>query len=110
MVSSATDKAIFDQPGEIERLAGIEIGEYASLLADCDRVWLVAPARASTPQNLALQCSWRPDWTPVRYQRWISCASRHRSGAQDGIVVITHTAETAFALAARAKAHEAGPH
>lgn len=108
MESSATERAILAQPEEIERLADIELDEYASQLADCRRVWLVGTGTSQHAAELGaamfseagLDARPRSAMNFVRYSPMLQ--------ADDGVVIITHTAETAFALSARTKAIEIG--
>ena len=108
MESSATERAIFAQPGEIERLADIELGEHASQLASCHRIWLVGTGTSQHAAELgtAMFAEAGLDARPKSAMDFVRFSPPPLP--QDGVVVITHTAETSFALSARAKAIEAG--
>lgn len=108
MESSATENAIFAQPGEIERLAGVELDENVLRLADCRRIWLVGTGASQHAAELGAMIFTEAglDTRPISAMDFVHFSPM--PGAQDGVVVITHTAETAFALSARDKSLEAG--
>ena len=108
MESNATENTIFAQPGEIERLADIDLGEYASQLEDCPRIWLVGTGTSQHAAELGAMIFTEAglDARPISAMDFVHFSPELR--LQDGVVVITHTAETAFALSTRDKALEAG--
>ena len=108
MESSATERAIFAQPEEIERLAGVEFDEHVLRLADCGRIWLVGTGTSQHAAELGagMFAEAGLDARPISAMDFVRFSPPLR--AQDGVLVITHTAETAFALSARAKAIETG--
>jgi len=113
MPERALERQIRSQPEEISRLlAAVQTQEQVHAAAQglhrAHRIWLVgtgtslhaAELGAAMIQEAGRAAQAVPsmhfvDWAPV-------------VGPQDGVVVITHTAETAFALAARATAFNAG--
>ncbi len=108
MGSSATERAILAQPEEIERLAGIELDEYASRLASCQRIWLIGTGTSQHAAELgaAMFAEVGLDARPRSAMDFVHFSPTLRP--DDGVVVISHTAETAFALGARARAIEVG--
>ncbi|MGB3634950.1 MAG: SIS domain-containing protein [Rubrobacteraceae bacterium] len=108
MGSSATKSAIFSQPEEIERLVDIDLYEYALRLADCNRIWLVGTGTSLHAAELgaAMFAEFGMDARPKSAMDFVRFSPTLR--ADDGVVVISHTAETAFALSARARAIEVG--
>lgn len=107
-MSNATERAIFAQADELERLADTELDEGVSQLGACRRIWLVGTGSSQHAAELGaamfaeagLDAQARSAMDFVRFSPTF--------GAEDGVVLISHTAETAFALAARARAVKAG--
>lgn len=106
--NTALERAIRSQPGELERLLKIPVHHAVEGLHRVRRIWLVGTGSSQHAAELgaamlndagraaqAVPAMQFVDFAPV--------VSPH-----DGIVVITHTAETAFALAARSLAIQAG--
>ena len=106
--TTALERAIRSQPEELARLLHVPIHHAVEGLHRARRIWLVGTGSSQHAAELgatmlndagraaqAVPAMQFVDFAPV-------------VGPQDGIVVITHTAETAFALAARALAFQAG--
>jgi len=101
-------EAINSQAYELERVADLELETWAERLAGCDRLWLVgtgssqhcAELGALMFQEAGLDTSWA---SASQFVRWLPAP---RPG--DGVVVISHTAKTAFAIAARERALGSG--
>ena len=100
--------AINSQPEELERVSELEVETWAAQLAGCDRLWLIgtgssqhcAELGALMFQEAGLDARWA---SASQFVRWLPPT---RKG--DGVVVISHTAETAFAIAARERALGSG--
>lgn len=112
-VETALERQIRSQPDEIRRLlTSSQVHEQVHATAQglhrAHRIWLVGTGTSQHAAELGaamLQEAGRAaqavpamhfvDWAPI-------------VGPQDGVIVISHTAETAYALAARATAFNAG--
>lgn len=105
----ATERAIWAQPEEIERLAEADLDEERlSRLGVCERVWVVGTGTSQHAAELgaAMLVEAGLDARPVSAMAFASLSRATKNG--DGVVVITHTAETAYALSARERALSAG--
>ncbi|MEX2101080.1 MAG: hypothetical protein WEA54_00955 [Actinomycetota bacterium] len=107
------EEQIRSQPDELERMLGDRptldaIHAAAEGLQRCNRLWLVGTGTSQHAAELGAAmfheagraASWSAsmpfvDWAPVL-------------GPRDGVIVISHTAETAYALSARAQSFLAG--
>jgi glutamine---fructose-6-phosphate transaminase (isomerizing) len=107
-IRSALHTTIESQALELERMLGVDIGPAAARLADVRRIWLVGTGTSQHAAELGAMML----RSSARERHWCSCASFARFGprltAQDGVVVISHTAQTAFATRCRAQALAAG--
>ncbi len=95
------------QPKAVERMLGLDLAEPAERLAAADRVWLVGTGTSQHAAELgALMLA------SVIDARWMASADFARGlvplRRSDAVVLLTHTAETAFARASHARA-EAEP-
>lgn len=101
-------EAINSQAEELERVAERELETWAEKLAGCHRLWLIgtgssqhcAELGALVFQEAGLDARWA---SASQFVRWLPPT---RTG--DGVVVISHTAKTAFAIAARERALDSG--
>lgn len=107
-MGGATERAVFAQPEEIERLVEATLDERVLRLGDCLRIWLVGTGSSQHAAELgaAMLREAGLDARPVPAMDFVRFSPPPRP--EDGVVVITHTAETAFALSARARATKAG--
>jgi glutamine---fructose-6-phosphate transaminase (isomerizing) len=99
--------AIRAQPDELRRLAGLELPPHARRLAAGERVWLVGTGTSLHAAELGAAMFARAgiDSRPVSS---LDFARRAPLRAGDGVVVISHTGETAYARASRARALDLG--
>jgi glucosamine--fructose-6-phosphate aminotransferase (isomerizing) len=106
--NTALERAIRSQPEELERLLRVPVHHAVEGLHRARRIWLVGTGSSQHAAELgaamlndagraaqAVPAMQFVDFAPV-------------VGPRDAVVVITHTAETAFALAARSLAIQAG--
>ena len=105
---NATERAIHSQPDELDRLATLDLVGAASRLKDCRRVHLVGTGTSQHAAELGAAMLWEAGIDA----RAASASDFSRfyptPPPDDGVVLITHTAETAFALSSRARALEVG--
>jgi glutamine---fructose-6-phosphate transaminase (isomerizing) len=105
---TALEQAIGAQAGQIEQMLQVDVGEAAAQLSGARRIWLVG---TGTSQHAAELGVWMLE-SSGRERHWMSAATFARFGprltADDGVVVISHTAETAFASRSRLRALAAG--
>jgi glutamine---fructose-6-phosphate transaminase (isomerizing) len=107
-MATALAQTIAAQPETLERILDVDIAEPAQVLAAADRIWLVGTGTSQHAAELgALMLR-----EAGRVTHWLSSAAFVRGGpvigSRDGVVVISHTTETSFARAARARAIAAG--
>lgn len=104
VLSGALARAVAGQPAELERLADVPLEGAVAPLRVCRRLWLVGTGTSQHACELGalLLAEAGVD------ARAISAAGYAQGGAAvrpgDGLVVVSHTTETAFARAARARA------
>ena len=103
-LGAATERAIMAQSEEIERLAQTELDESVSRLGECRRVWLVGTGTSQHAAEIgaAMFAEAGLDARPVSAMDFARFSPPIAN--EDGVVIITHTAETAFALLARERA------
>jgi glutamine---fructose-6-phosphate transaminase (isomerizing) len=111
--TTSLERQILAQPDELDRLIGSgqvreRIYEAAQGLHRARRIWLVGTGTSQHAGAIAasmIQEAGRAAHavSSMQFVGWAPIV-----GPQDAIIVITHTAETAYALAARALAFEAG--
>jgi glutamine---fructose-6-phosphate transaminase (isomerizing) len=102
------ERAIRSQPAELERLAGADFASVGAQLKDRRRLWLVGTGSSQHVAELGalllveagVDARWSGSHEFAR--------SRLRPNADDAVIVISHTARTSFALAAREVARSAG--
>ncbi|MER7170343.1 SIS domain-containing protein [Streptomyces mesophilus] len=107
MTATALRRMILSQPEALERMAGLDVAAAAGRLADARRVLVVGTGTSQHAAELGAMllegagCDAR--WlSGAQAARW---AVRPREG--DAMVVITHTAQTAYAQRVRSAALEA---
>ncbi|MGH2914204.1 MAG: SIS domain-containing protein [Solirubrobacteraceae bacterium] len=101
--------AIAAQGDAIEAMLAADLSTAVQRLAPARRIWLIG---TGTSQHAAELGAWMFARGP-RAVRWSSSASfawdeQLELGADDAVVVISHTAQTAFSARARARAATAG--
>lgn len=106
--NDATERAISVQADELERLAEITLDGSILRLGECRRIWLVGTGSSyhAAALGATMLAEAGLEARTVSAMSFVHFSPALR--ADDGVVVITHTAETAYALSARARAAEAG--
>jgi glutamine---fructose-6-phosphate transaminase (isomerizing) len=108
MAPTALIRMILQQGDALDRMAGLDLSGPAGVLAGADRIVLVG---TGTSQHAAELGAMMLD-TAGRDARWYPAATwaRWSTGPRpgDGLLVISHTGETAYAARARADALAAG--
>jgi glutamine---fructose-6-phosphate transaminase (isomerizing) len=97
------ERAIRAQPDELRRLAGLELPSHANRLAAGERLWLVGTGTSLHAAELGAAMMARAG-IDARFASSMEFAKRSPFRAGDGAIVISHTGETAYARAARARA------
>jgi glutamine---fructose-6-phosphate transaminase (isomerizing) len=97
------ERAIRAQPGELRRLAALELPPRAGRLAAGERLWLVGTGTSLHAAELGAAMMARAG-IDARFASSMEFARRAPLRAGDGVIVLSHTGETAFARAARARA------
>jgi len=97
------ERAIRDQPDELRRLAGLELPPHANRLAAGERLWLAGTGTSLHAAELGAAMMARAG-IDARFASSMEFAKRSPLRAGDGAIVISHTGETAYARAARARA------
>jgi glutamine---fructose-6-phosphate transaminase (isomerizing) len=101
------ERAIRAQPGELRRLAGIELPDHANRLAAGERLWLVGTGTSLHGAELGAAMMARAG-IDARFASSMEFAKRAPLRAGDGVIVLSHTGETAYARAARKRALDLG--
>jgi glucosamine--fructose-6-phosphate aminotransferase (isomerizing) len=101
------ERAIRAQPDELRRLAGLELPVRAGRLAAGERLWLVGTGTSLHAAELGAAMMARAG-IDARFASSMEFAHRVPLRAGDGVIVISHTGETAYARAARARARDLG--
>jgi glutamine---fructose-6-phosphate transaminase (isomerizing) len=97
------ERAIRAQPDELRRLAGLELPPHANRLAAGERLWLVGTGTSLHAAELGAAMMARAG-IDARFASSMEFAKRAPLRAGDGVIVLSHTGETAYARAARARA------
>jgi glutamine---fructose-6-phosphate transaminase (isomerizing) len=97
------ESAIRAQPDELMRLSGLELPPHAGRLAAGERLWLVGTGTSLHAAELGAAMMARAG-IDSRFASSMEFARRAPLRAGDGVIVISHTGETAYARAARARA------
>jgi glutamine---fructose-6-phosphate transaminase (isomerizing) len=101
------EAAIHAQPDELRRLAGLELPRAAKRLAAGERLWLVGTGTSWHAAELGAAMFARAG-IDARFATSSEFARRAPLRAGDGVIVISHTGETAYARAARQRALDIG--
>jgi glutamine---fructose-6-phosphate transaminase (isomerizing) len=101
------ERAIRAQPDELRRLAGLELPPHANRLAAGERLWLAGTGTSLHAAELGAAMMARAG-IDARFASSMEFATRSPLRAGDGVIVLSHTGETAYARAARARALDLG--
>jgi glutamine---fructose-6-phosphate transaminase (isomerizing) len=101
------ERAIRAQPDELRRLAGLEPPPHAKRLAAGERLWLVGTGTSLHAAELGAAMMARAG-IDARFASSMEFARRAPLRAGDGVIVLSHTGETAYARASRARALDLG--
>jgi glucosamine--fructose-6-phosphate aminotransferase (isomerizing) len=101
------ERAIRSQPDELRRLAGLELPPHARRLSAGERLWLVGTGTSLHAAELGAGMMGRAG-IDARFASSMEFARRAPMRAGDAAIVISHTGETAYARAARARALDLG--
>jgi glucosamine--fructose-6-phosphate aminotransferase (isomerizing) len=99
------ERAIHAQPAELRRLASLDLPPAAKRLAAGERVWLVGTGTSWHAAELGAAMLGRAG-VDARFATSNEFARRAPLRAGDGVIVLSHTGETAYARAARRRALE----
>jgi glucosamine--fructose-6-phosphate aminotransferase (isomerizing) len=101
------ERAIHDQPGELRRLAGLDLRARAKRLATAERVWLVGTGTSLHAAELGAAMLARAG-IDARFASSMEFARWAPLRAGDAVIVLSHTGETAYAQASRRRALDTG--
>jgi len=101
------ERAIRDQPEELRRLAGLPLPAHAKRLGAGERLWLVGTGTSLHAAELGAAMFARAG-IDARFASSMEFARWAPLRAGDGVIVLTHTGETAYAQASRRRALDAG--
>ena len=101
------EAAIRAQPAELRRLAALDLPPQAKRLAAGERLWLVGTGTSWHAAELGAAMFARAG-IDARFATSSEFASRSPLRAGDGVIVLSHTGETAYARAARRRALDIG--
>ena len=101
------ERAIRAQPDELRRLAGFELPPHARRLAAGERLWLAGTGTSLHAAELGAAMMARAG-IDARFASSMEFVRRAPLRAGDGVIVLSHTGETAYARAARARALDLG--
>jgi glutamine---fructose-6-phosphate transaminase (isomerizing) len=104
---SELERAIRAQPGELRRVTGLALPPHAGRLAAGERLWLVGTGTSLHAAELGAAMMGRAG-IDARFASSMDFARRVPLRAGDAVVVLSHTGETAYARAARARALDLG--
>jgi glutamine---fructose-6-phosphate transaminase (isomerizing) len=108
MTASALSRTIESQADLLEAVLDLDLTQAVERLQDAQQIWLVGTGTSQHAAELGTQMF----EAARRNCRWSSAASFVRFGAKlaqtDALIVVSHTAETAFACTARNQAIAAG--
>lgn len=107
-MSSRLEEAVRGQPEDLGRLVDADLPDHVGALADCRRVWLVG---TGSSQHAAELGAMMLEEVGVDARPLSSLGFARQRGvpfARDGVVIISHTGRSSYALRARAKALDAG--
>jgi glucosamine--fructose-6-phosphate aminotransferase (isomerizing) len=105
-VTTALARAIAAQPEHLAAMLALDLGPGAEAVAAAQRIWLIGTGTSQHAAELGTLYFRRAG----REAGWLSSAAFARSGpslgSRDVAIVISHTAETSFARAARARVQD----
>jgi glucosamine--fructose-6-phosphate aminotransferase (isomerizing) len=101
------ESAIRAQPDELRRLASLDLPPAAKRLAAGERVWLVGTGTSWHAAELGAAMLGRAG-VDARFATSNEFVRRAPLRAGDGVILISHTGETAYARAARQRALDMG--
>ena len=101
------EAAIRAQPDELRRLAALDLPPQAKRLAAGERLWLVGTGTSWHAAELGAAMFARAG-IDARFATSSEFARRSPLRAGDGVIVLSHTGETAYAQAARQRALDIG--
>jgi glutamine---fructose-6-phosphate transaminase (isomerizing) len=101
------ERAIRAQPDELRRLAGLDLPPHARRVGSGERVWLVGTGTSQHAAELGAAMFDRAG-VDARWSPSMEFAQRAPLRAGDGVIVISHTGETAYARASRTRALDLG--
>jgi glucosamine--fructose-6-phosphate aminotransferase (isomerizing) len=101
------EAAIRAQPDELRRLAALDLPPQAKRLAAGERLWLVGTGTSWHAAELGAAMFARAG-IDARFATSSEFARRSPLRAGDGVIVLSHTGETAYARAARRRALDIG--
>jgi glutamine---fructose-6-phosphate transaminase (isomerizing) len=101
------ERAIRAQPEELRRVARLEVPPGARRIAAGERVWLVGTGTSLHAAELGASMLGRAG-VDARFASSMAFATGAPLRAGDGVIVISHTGETAYARRARARALDLG--
>ena len=104
------EQAIRSQPAALERLAARALPDRAARLLDRERIWLVGTGSSQHAAELGAAMLARAgrDARAAASMSFVLGGAGERIRAGDGVIVISHTGESAFPRAAHAASLEAG--
>jgi glutamine---fructose-6-phosphate transaminase (isomerizing) len=97
------ERAIRAQPEELRRLAWLDLPPHARRLAAGERLWLAGTGTSLHAAELGAAMMERAG-IDARFASSMELALRAPLRAGDGVIVLSHTGETAYARAARERA------
>ena len=97
------ERAIRAQPDELRRLAGLELPPSVNRLTAGERLWLVGTGTSLHAAELGVAMMERAG-IDARFASSMEFARRGPLRAGDGVIVVSHTGESAYARAARERA------
>jgi glutamine---fructose-6-phosphate transaminase (isomerizing) len=101
------ERAIRAQPDELRRLAGLELPPHVNRLTAGERLWLVGTGTSLHAAELGAAMMERAG-IDARFASSMEFARRAPLRAGDGVIVLSHTGESAYARAARERALDLG--
>ena len=107
-MTTALERAIRSQPEALQRIVELDIGDAVKRVATWQRLWLIGTGTSQHAAEIGARMFREAgvDSHAVPAMQFVLEEPLLRSG--DAAIIITHTAETAFALAARARASSEG--
>jgi glutamine---fructose-6-phosphate transaminase (isomerizing) len=101
------ERAIRAQPDELRRVAGLDLPPQARRIAAGERLWLVGTGTSLHAAELGAAMMERAG-IDARHASSMEFARRSPLRAGDGVIVLSHTGETAYARASRRRALDLG--